>query len=114
MYDNGYGYGLGGDYTHVMDIASATGGYGIEMSSTTGAVGIFDTAEIGSGDNEESVFFTNHIVLGVVSILLVVNAGIVTFLCMNRRKSKPTKSRTTLNPMLRNGTVWTECDASNL
>ncbi len=114
MYGNGYGYGLGGDYTQVIDTASSTGGYGIEMSPITDKIDIFNSTEIIENDNEGSVFFTNHIVLGVVSILLVVNAGIVTFLCMNRRKPALTKSRTTVNPMLRNGTIWTECNANKL
>ena len=135
MYNNGYGYGYGveGDYTHVMGIASETGGYGTGIINTaqdtgtpdygtgitntaqdTGITYIFnDTGTPGSGSTTHE-FSTTHLLLGLLSIALVVNAGLGLFVYSKRNKTKQANKHSTINPMLRNGTVWTECDASNL
>ena len=103
----GYGYGIGVDDTELIGTASGTGGYGAAMPPTTDITGIFN-------DTEPAIFSAKHILLGVLSLAVVVNVGFGLFIYSKKSKpSQPTK-HTTLNPMVRNGTIWTDCNAGEL
>jgi len=107
MYGNGYGYGIGVDDTELIGTASGTGGYGVAMPPTADITGVFN-------DTEPAIFSAKHILLGVLSLAVVVNVGFGLFIYSKKSKPSQPNKHTTLNPMVRNGTIWTDCNAGEL
>jgi hypothetical protein len=104
------------------------GGYGTLASY--GGFGYGDSRSMGYGEDSRIVNYDedsgimdyeesdhtssiNNILLGFGSIMLFINIMMGLYICVYHNKKEKKKNRISMvNPMTRNGTIWTNCNAN--